>query len=77
VRGGIGRRGGHADRDRRELQPSGGALLFPGPPAGARSFLSAIVQAMISFTAVVFSITTARLNASPGGSRKNIALRCI
>ncbi len=47
-----------------DLRPSGGALLFPGPPAGARSFLSAIVQAMISFTAVVFSITVVVLQLS-------------
>jgi uncharacterized membrane protein len=47
-----------------ELRPSGGVLLFPGPPAGARSFLSAIVQAMISFTAVVFSITIVVLQLS-------------
>lgn len=47
-----------------ELRPSGGVLLFPGPPAGARSFLSAIVQAMISFTAVVFSITVVVLQLS-------------
>lgn len=46
------------------LRPSGGAVLFPGPPAGARSFLSAIVQAMISFTAVVFSITIVVLQLS-------------
>jgi uncharacterized membrane protein len=47
-----------------DLRPSGGALLFPGPPAGARAFLSAIVQAMISFTAVVFSITIVVLQLS-------------
>jgi uncharacterized membrane protein len=46
------------------LRPSGGALLFPGPPDGARSFLSAIVQAMIAFTAVVFSITVVVLQLS-------------
>jgi uncharacterized membrane protein len=49
-----------------DLHPSGGVLLFPGPPAGARSFLSAIVQAMISFTAVVFSITVVVLQLSSG-----------
>ena len=32
-------------------------FLFPGPPAGARSFLSSIIQAMITFTGLVFSIT--------------------
>ena len=47
-----------------DLRPAGGALLFPGPPSGARSFLSAIVQAMISFTAVVFSITVVVLQLS-------------
>ncbi len=31
--------------------------LFPGPPEGARSFLGAIIGAMISFTGLVFSIT--------------------
>jgi len=46
------------------LRPTGSTLLFPGPPAGARSFLSAIVQAMISFTAVVFSITVVILQLS-------------
>ena len=33
------------------------AFLFPGPPEGARSLLSSIIQAMITFTALVFSIT--------------------
>jgi uncharacterized membrane protein len=33
------------------------AFLFPGPPAGARTLLSAVVQAMITFTGLVFSIT--------------------
>ena len=47
-----------------DLRPSGGGLLFPGPPSGARSFLSAIVQAMIAFTAVVFSITVVILQLS-------------
>ncbi|MDQ3905953.1 MAG: DUF2254 domain-containing protein [Actinomycetota bacterium] len=32
-------------------------FLFPGPPEGARSLLSSITQAMITFTALVFSIT--------------------
>jgi uncharacterized membrane protein len=32
-------------------------FLFPGPPEGARSLLSSIIQAMITFTALVFSIT--------------------
>ena len=48
------------------LHVSGGALLFPGPPAGARSFLSAIVQAMIAFTGLVFSITVVVLQLSSG-----------
>ena len=33
------------------------SFLYPGPPAGARSFLSSITQAMISFTGLVFTIT--------------------
>jgi uncharacterized membrane protein len=32
-------------------------VLFPGPPSGARSFLSSITQVMIAFTGLVFSIT--------------------
>ena len=32
-------------------------FLFPGPPTGARSFLTSIIQAMITFTGLVFSIT--------------------
>jgi uncharacterized membrane protein len=32
-------------------------FLFPGPPAAARSLLSSIIQAMITFTGLVFSIT--------------------
>jgi hypothetical protein len=31
-----------------------GAAVFPGPPQGPRSFLSGIIQAMISFTGLVF-----------------------
>lgn len=46
------------------VHPSGGVLLFPGPPGGARSFLSAIVQSMIAFTGVVFSITIVVLQLS-------------
>ncbi|MGH3445753.1 MAG: DUF2254 family protein, partial [Nocardioidaceae bacterium] len=34
-----------------------GSALFPGPPAGARSFLSAIITSMITFTGLVSSIT--------------------
>ncbi len=41
-------------------------FLFPGPPGGARTFLSAIVQAMISFTGLVFSITIVVLQLSSG-----------
>lgn len=43
-----------------------GAEVFPGPPQGARSFLSAIIQAMISFTGLVFSITIVVLQLSSG-----------
>jgi uncharacterized membrane protein len=53
-----------------DLRPSGGLLLFPGPPAGARSFLSAIVQAMISFTAVVFSITWLSCSCPAASTRR-------
>ncbi|WP_422733435.1 DUF2254 domain-containing protein [Micromonospora sp. WMMD558] len=35
--------------------------LLPGGPAGARSLLSSIITAMISFTALVFSITVVAL----------------
>lgn len=35
----------------------GGTLLFEGGPEGARALLSAIITSMISFTALVFSIT--------------------
>jgi uncharacterized membrane protein len=48
------------------LGPSGGLLLFPGPPGGARSFLSSIVTAMISFTGTVISITIVVLQLSSG-----------
>jgi uncharacterized membrane protein len=41
-----------------------GVAVFPGPPQGARSFLSAIIQAMISFTGLVFSITIVVLQLS-------------
>jgi uncharacterized membrane protein len=40
--------------------------VFPGPPSGARNFLSSIIQAMISFTALVFSITIVVLQLSSG-----------
>lgn len=43
-----------------------GLAVFPGPPEGARSFLSSIVQAMISFTGLVFSITVVVLQLSSG-----------
>ncbi|MGH3284185.1 MAG: DUF2254 domain-containing protein [Streptosporangiaceae bacterium] len=43
-----------------------GVLVFPGPPEGARSFLSSIIQAMISFTGLVFSITIVVLQLSSG-----------
>ncbi len=40
--------------------------LFPGPPEGARSFLGAIIGAMISFTGLVFSITIVVLVLTSG-----------
>jgi uncharacterized membrane protein len=40
----------------KEIGPQA-VYLFAGPPAGARTFLSAITQAMITFTGLVFSIT--------------------
>lgn len=42
------------------------AFLFPGPPSGARSLLSAIIQAMITFTGLVFSITIVVLSLTSG-----------
>ncbi len=42
------------------------AFLFPGPPSGARALLTAIVQAMIAFTGLVFSITIVVLQLSSG-----------
>ncbi|HET8979048.1 MAG TPA: DUF2254 domain-containing protein [Solirubrobacteraceae bacterium] len=39
------------------LGPTHAGFLFPGPPSGARSLLSSIIQAMITFTGLVFSIT--------------------
>ncbi len=41
-------------------------FLFPGPPEGARSFLGAIISAMISFTGLVFSITVVVLVLTSG-----------
>jgi uncharacterized membrane protein len=41
-------------------------VLFPGPPQGARSFLSSIIQAMIAFTGLVFSITIVVLQLTSG-----------
>ncbi len=41
-------------------------FLFPGPPAGARAFLSSIIQAMITFTGLVFSITIVVLQLTSG-----------
>ncbi len=41
-------------------------VLFPGPPEGARSFLSSITQAMIAFTGLVFSITIVVLQLTSG-----------
>jgi uncharacterized membrane protein len=42
------------------------ALLFPGGPESARSFLSSITTAMISVTGVVFSITIVALQLAAG-----------
>jgi uncharacterized membrane protein len=41
-------------------------ILFPGPPSGARNFLSSITQAMIAFTGLVFSITVVVLQLTSG-----------
>jgi uncharacterized membrane protein len=41
-------------------------IVFPGDSQGARSFLSSIIQAMISFTGLVFSITIVVLQLSSG-----------
>lgn len=49
-----------------QLSSTHGAFLYPGPPAGARSFLSSIVTAMISFTGLVFSITILVLQLTSG-----------
>lgn len=40
--------------------------LFPGPPSGARIFLSSITQAMIAFTGLVFTITIVVLQLTSG-----------
>jgi uncharacterized membrane protein len=40
-----------------ELGQARGIFLFPGSPATARSFLSSIIQSMITFTGLVFSVT--------------------
>ncbi len=42
------------------------AVLFPGPPAGATSFLSSIITSMISVTGLVFSITVVVLVLTSG-----------
>lgn len=42
------------------------AYLYPGPPSGARSMLSSITTAMISFTGVVFSVTIVVLQLTSG-----------
>ncbi|MGI8761096.1 MAG: DUF2254 domain-containing protein [Jatrophihabitantaceae bacterium] len=42
------------------------ALLFPGGPDAARSFLSSITTAMISMTGLVFSITIVALQLAAG-----------
>lgn len=41
----------------RQLGQTRVVFLFPGPPEGARALLSSIIQAMIAFTGLVFSIT--------------------
>ena len=48
------------------LRPVSTGVLFPGPPEGARSFLSSITQAMIAFTGLVFSITIVVLQLTSG-----------
>jgi len=48
------------------LPAAHGVFLYPGPPGGARSFLSSIVTAMISFTGLVFSITIVVLQLTSG-----------
>jgi uncharacterized membrane protein len=48
------------------LGPVSTGVLFPGPPSGARSFLSSITQAMIAFTGLVFSITIVVLQLTSG-----------
>ena len=48
------------------LGPVSPGVLFPGPPSGARSFLSSITQAMIAFTGLVFSITIVVLQLTSG-----------
>jgi uncharacterized membrane protein len=50
-------------------------VLFPGPPSGARSFLSSITQAMITFTALVFSITIGGYAANWGARPRIDAVR--
>uniref|UniRef100_UPI002583D650 DUF2254 family protein n=2 Tax=Arthrobacter sp. TaxID=1667 RepID=UPI002583D650 len=44
----------------------GAPVFYPGPPEGARSLLSSIVGAMISFTGLVFSITIVVLQLTSG-----------
>ncbi len=48
------------------LGASNAFYLYPGPPSGARSFLSSITTAMISFTGLVFSITIVALQLTSG-----------
>lgn len=48
------------------LPAAHGFFLYPGPPDGARSFLSSIITAMISFTGLVFSITIVVLQLTSG-----------
>ena len=41
-------------------------LLYPGPPSGARSFLSSIVTSMIAVTGTVFSVSIVALQLANG-----------
>ncbi|MGH9088926.1 MAG: DUF2254 domain-containing protein [Acidimicrobiales bacterium] len=42
------------------------SFLYPGPPGGARSLLSSIVTAMITFTGMVFSVSIVVLQLTNG-----------
>lgn len=49
-----------------QLGQTRAVFLFPGPPDGARSLLSSVIQAMITFTGLVFSITIVVLQLTSG-----------